>query len=210
MSRWYFESWCFMLFSTLQWNNIARTTGMSKQWNSVDMADYACLDCMDWNVVSITTKSDQVTGYDVLHQLLSVTTMTRLQSTVCCQTVVQKHHKQGFLDPNVCVWPTCHRGYVDNGSTLLAILFTHVFQCQVGPFNYRRLENRDKNDGQKRQMLHVHSKWKGKERICLSLCYNALSSLHSQQRKIRTQWCSPGGPQADNILRYRGFSSWKW
>lgn len=41
-----------------------------------------------------------------------------------------------MLNKSVRLWPTCHRGYVDNGASLLAVLFTHVFQCQVGPFNY--------------------------------------------------------------------------
>lgn len=37
---------------------------------------------------------------------------------------------------------TCHRGYIDNGASLLAVLFAHVLQSQVGSLDDRGLQTK--------------------------------------------------------------------
>lgn len=40
----------------------------------------------------------------------------------------------------VCVGVTCHRGHVDDGAALFAVLFAHVLQSQVGSLYHRGLQ----------------------------------------------------------------------
>lgn len=49
----------------------------------------------------------------------------------------------GFLQ-----YVTCHGGHVDDGTTLLAMLFAHVLQCQIGALDDRRLWRKKKNNKQ--------------------------------------------------------------
>lgn len=49
-----------------------------------------------------------------------------------------------FLHVCVGVCVTCHRGDIDDGASLLAVLFAHVFQSQVGSLDDRGLQTKIK------------------------------------------------------------------